>query len=129
MRPLTRKIAIAAALLAAAAALAAIYGFIDPATALWAPKCPFRLLTGLDCPACGTQRALHALLHGAWAEALACNPFLVISLPYLALVAWTTLRPPGEKDALRYVQHPRVVRLYLLAIVGWWIVRNTPLGQ
>lgn len=124
---LTRKILIAAALAAALPALAAVYYFIDPASAVWVPKCPFRLLTGLDCPACGSQRALHAVLHGAWAEAMVFNPFLVVSLPYLALVAFTTLRPPGEKGVLKYIQHPVTVRVYLAAVVGWWILRNTPL--
>lgn len=124
---LTRKALIAALLAAALPALAAVYYFVDPASSVWVPKCPFRLLTGLDCPACGTQRALHAVLHGAWAEAMACNPFLVISLPYLALVVFTTLRRPGGKSALRYVQHPVTVRIYLAAIVAWWILRNTPL--
>ncbi len=124
---LTRKILIAAALTAALPALAAVYYFVDPASAVWAPKCPFRLLTGLDCPACGSQRALHAVLHGAWAEAMVFNPFLVVSLPYLALVAFTTLRPPGEKSVLKYIQHPVTVRVYLAAVIGWWILRNTPL--
>lgn len=123
---MSRKIAIAAALFAA---LAAIYYFVDPATAIWVPQCPFRLLTGLDCPACGSQRALHAVLHGAWAEALGYNPFLMISLPYLALVAYTTVRPPGEHSALKYVRYPHTVRLYLMLIVVWWIVRNTPLWR
>ena len=123
MQPrLIRKTAIAAALLAA---VAAIYYFVDPASTVWMPRCPFRLLTGLDCPACGSQRALHAVLHGAWAEALGYNPFLVISLPYLVLVAYTTARPPGEKSILKYVQHPHTVRLYLVLIVVWWIVRNS----
>lgn len=116
-------------MLAVLTALAAVYYFVDPAHTVWMPKCPFRLLTGLDCPACGTQRALYALLHGAWSEALACNPFALISLLYLALVILTTLRTPGERSALRYVQHPRTVRLYLLLIVGWWILRNTPQWQ
>ncbi|WP_302605546.1 DUF2752 domain-containing protein [uncultured Alistipes sp.] len=126
---MTRKIPTAAVALAVLTALAAVYYFVDPAHTVWMPKCPFRLLTGLDCPACGTQRALYALLHGAWSEALACNPFALISLPYLALVILTTLRTPGERSALRYVQHPRTVRLYLLLIVGWWILRNTPQWQ
>jgi hypothetical protein len=105
------------------AGLAAAYYFVDPAGSVWMPKCPFRLLTGLDCPACGTQRAFHAVLHGRWAEAWGCNPFLVVSLPYLCLVAYTTFRPPGQ-GWLRFVQHPYVVRTYVVLIVLWWIFRN-----
>ncbi|MDE6375537.1 MAG: DUF2752 domain-containing protein [Alistipes sp.] len=124
---MTRKTLIVITLATTVPALAAVYYFVDPAAAVWVPKCPFWLLTGLDCPACGTQRALHSVLHGAWVEALEFNPFAVVSLPYLALVAYTTVRPPGKKNALRYVQHPTTVRIYLAAIVAWWILRNTPL--
>lgn len=45
------------------AAGAALYFIFDPAVTRWAPKCMFRVLTGYDCPGCGSQRALHALLH------------------------------------------------------------------
>ncbi|MDE5695102.1 MAG: DUF2752 domain-containing protein [Alistipes sp.] len=107
--------------------LAAVYYFVDPAGAVWMPKCPFRLLTGLDCPACGSQRALHAFLHGHWAEAWRCNPFLAVSLPYLFLVGYTTFRTP-VRGWLRFVQHPRVVRAYVVLIVLWWIFRNLPVA-
>ncbi|MDE7397749.1 MAG: DUF2752 domain-containing protein, partial [Muribaculum sp.] len=38
-----------------------IYAVFDP-TLPWFPKCLFRQLTGLECPGCGSQRAIHALL-------------------------------------------------------------------
>jgi len=108
----------------------ALYARFDPGQSVLAPKCPFRLLTGLDCPACGSQRALHALLHAEWAAALHYNPFLMLSIPYLLLVCYTSW---GRSDRARrwraWVQHPQVVRVYFVLLVGWWIVRNTPLWQ
>ena len=53
------------------------------------PKCMFRTITGWDCPGCGSQRALHALLHGHIAEAWSFNPFVFIAVPvgmYYAVV-------------------------------------------
>ena len=48
-------------------------------------KCPFKMATGLDCPGCGSQRALHALLHGDFGKAFHYNPLLMLSMPYLFL--------------------------------------------
>lgn len=106
------------------------YTLFDPGTSVLAPKCPFKLLTGFDCPACGNQRALHALLHGQWLAAFRYNPFLFLSAPYLLAVACTAWC--GSDRAARWkerVQHPKVVLTYLALLVGWWIVRNTPLWQ
>jgi len=111
-----------------AAGLGVVYYFAEPSS-VWMPKCPFRFLTGWECPACGSQRALHALLHGRFAEALGCNPFLVISIPYLSAVAYTTFRPGGRSGRLGYVQHPYVIRVYAAIFIFWWIFRNTPLWQ
>ncbi len=53
------------------------------------PPCPFKLLTGLNCPACGGLRMTHDLLHGDLAAAVVDNVFLLIGLPALALwVLW-----------------------------------------
>src|ERR687890_217275 len=51
--------------------------------------CPFKLLTGWDCPGCGGLRAVNDLTHGDVAAAAGSNLFLVVSLPGLvALWAW-----------------------------------------
>ena len=71
----------------AATGLLAVF-LIDPATAGFLPPCPFRLFTGLLCPGCGGTRALHQLLHGRPAAALALNPLLPL---YLAAAGWVLL--------------------------------------
>lgn len=123
------RLAAAFVAVVAVAALAVAYYFADPHS-VWMPKCPFRLLTGFDCPACGSQRALHAAVHGRMGEALGYNPFLVISIPYFLLVACTTFWPPtGRMRRLRLVQHPTVIYFYAGLFIFWWIFRNTPLWQ
>ena len=39
----------------------------NPSTLM--PKCPTKLLTGLDCPFCGGLRLVHDLLNGQWLAA------------------------------------------------------------
>ena len=67
----SRRVWIAVGLIAAAALIAAYYR-LGPESGLY-PRCMFRQLTGLDCPGCGSQRAIHALLHGHVAEAWGYN--------------------------------------------------------
>ena len=56
----------------------------EPTSSKLYPSCPFRLLTGLFCPGCGTLRALHQLLHGHLMTAIDFNPLAIIALPFLA---------------------------------------------
>lgn len=107
--------------------LLTFYSIVNPHSNIFVPKCMFRLLTGYDCPACGIQRSLHALLNGDTVTALRYNYFLLISIPYFLAVAITTF---WKADLIvkmgYYVQHPKVVRAILVLIIIWWIVRNIP---
>lgn len=66
----------------------------------WPPVlCPFRAITGLPCPTCGSTRALFAFLGGRPLEALRLNPLagatMVLAIPYLAYAGTvSTLRLP-----------------------------------
>lgn len=46
-------------------------------------SCPLRYVTGLECPGCGSQRAIHQLLHGNFKAAWGLNPFLILSIPLM----------------------------------------------
>lgn len=111
-------------LLAVAGGIVLVYCFLDPMQE-WAPKCPFKLLTGWDCPACGNQRALHALLHGDWAGAWRYNPYVWFALPYFALVVYTTYEhSPRAARWRRIVQHPMTVMVFFMLTMLWWLLRN-----
>lgn len=43
------------------------------------------MATGWDCPGCGSQRAIHHLLHGEIGSAWRMNPLLILLIPYLLL--------------------------------------------
>lgn len=122
---MSRNTVLIAGIIILTVALIGIYYFLDPADMLWFPKCLFKQLTGWDCPACGNQRALHALLHGEFSEAFNFNPFVVISLPYVLLFAYTTFSRSKYSLLLKpYIQHRITVNIYLIAIIAWWILRN-----
>lgn len=59
------------------------------------PPCPFRALTHLPCPSCGTTHAALALLHGHPGAALASNPLMALAgigfLAGLFAPAWIVL--------------------------------------
>ena len=105
------------------AGLLLVYALADPASNHH-PRCAFRMLTGLSCPGCGSQRALHALLHADIAEAFRMNALFVIELPLIVLLALSRL--PSERMApLRRILSARTfILLLLLTIIIWTIVRN-----
>ena len=92
----TGKIAIG---ISVVAFIGVVYYLMNPLDCKFAPKCPFWLLTGLKCPGCGSQRALHALLHGDILQAMRYNVLFLPSIIYVALIE---LLPRGNKfrDAL-----------------------------
>lgn len=100
--------------------------WLDPATAGVFPPCPFRAMTGLRCPGCGTLRALHQLLHGELVAALRLNPLMVISIVPLTLwlVAFCLL--PGYLAAAQERLGAGPVWAVLIVVLALWIFRNIP---
>lgn len=120
-----RRIAVVAVILAATAVLSAYY-LIDPADSDFMPRCTFKVLTGLDCPGCGSQRAFHALLHGRIADAFRFNPAIFFLIPLGALYAaveWTDRWPRLR----RFLLGLPAVACITAALVFWTIFRNLAL--
>jgi hypothetical protein len=101
-----------------------LYFFIDPASTPAMPKCTFKLLTGLQCPGCGSQPAIHALLHGDVAAAWRFNAMMVASIPVLAvLIPVLCMRRRYPKLYTR-VFGTTTCWVVFAVIMGWWILRN-----
>jgi hypothetical protein len=96
-------------------------GLVDPHNpdAIF-PVCPFRLLTGWNCPACGGLRMVHDVLHGDLAAAVNDNVFLLVGIPMLA--GWILLRRRSEKSLLSVLAAATLV----IAMLAWTVVRNLP---
>ncbi len=97
----------------------------NPEEYSWFPKCMFYQLTGLQCPACGSQRAVHAFLHGNFTQAFLYNPFMIISIPYAVGVVFATLiETPFFTKIKTILLHEVSVYTYVALFVFWWILRN-----
>lgn len=104
-----------------------LYRFLDPESVTFGrffPKCPVKLLTGLDCPSCGVQRALHSLLTGDIIGALHYNLFIPFSLLYL-LGMWITYCLCSTESAWRrYFWGMKGGLTYIIFYLVWFVVRN-----
>lgn len=100
--------------------------FINPTAYWFTPKCPFKLMTGLDCPACGIQRFIHTLLHGEFARAIQYNYYLGYTLPYISLfgVAWVMREGAAKRKLTAIIEHRYAVGFYVVSFFVWLIVRN-----
>ena len=86
------------------------------------------MLTGYDCPSCGSQRAIHALLNGDVVKAVKFNPFIFLIAPYLLILFYVMLSTNIFAQRIRYYAYNRItIIVYLLLYFLWWILRNTPL--
>jgi len=84
------------------------------------PFCPFKVVTGWDCPACGGLRMTHDVLHGNFSAAVTDNVFLLVGLPLLAIFAlWRRRRG-------RQVVTAALLVVLATATLGWTVVRNLP---
>src|SRR6202012_723473 len=84
------------------------------------PVCPFRLLTGWNCPACGGLRMAHDVLHGDLAAAITDNVFLLVGIPMLA--GSILLR----RRTGRSLMPLPAAATFLIAALAWTVVRNMP---
>lgn len=84
------------------------------------PPCPFKLLTGWNCPFCGGLRMTNDLLHGNLSAAVVDNVFLLIGLPLL--VIWWLTRRRRSQPAFT----APVVGVIVVAALAWTVMRNLP---
>ena len=104
----------------------AIFFYIDPNIYPFFPKCPFLVVTGLECPGCGSQRSFHHLLHLNVAGAFYQNPLVVIFGPYILLGLY--MEYLGGKNIFPKIRRvlfgKEAAIVILIVIIGFWIGRN-----
>ena len=84
------------------------------------PPCPFKMITGWNCPACGGLRMTHDLLHGDVGSAVVDNVFVLVALPLLT--GWLVWRWRSGRKSFPV---PAVVTMVVVAVI-WTVVRNVP---
>src|SRR5215831_12007191 len=119
---------LAAAAMWIAVSMAAAYLFVfDPGRTGYFPACPFRLLTGLQCPGCGITRALHQLAHGHVVAAFELNPLTFLLLPVAGFLMIAFTRSAFRGTPMPLLKIPdRYVWLMTALIICFWVIRNTP---
>jgi ABC-type Fe3+-siderophore transport system permease subunit len=96
-------------------------GLVDPHNTSSAyPQCPFKVITGWDCPFCGGLRMVNDLVHGNLVASINDNIVALIGLPLLA--AWILTRRRRGRTTLPI---PAVVGITVL-LAAWTVVRNVP---
>src|SRR3954470_23248639 len=104
----------------AAAGLAYLY-LVVPAPGT-TPPCPTRWLLGINCPGCGSLRAVHHLLHLRVGRAFTLNPLSTVALPFVAVVL---IRPRHPDRPDWRTRHPRLFSALCLAtgagLMGYWV--------
>lgn len=101
-----------------------LYFCWDPAHVAVFPRCPFYMLTGLQCPGCGIQRALHSLLHLDFRAAWHYNAFFAVVLSLWSFIGMAGLL----KDRFPLIfslLHSRFFTFFCLFLCfAWWVGRN-----
>ncbi len=104
-----------------------VYYFINPSTSFFIP-CPMYYFTGFYCPGCGSQRAIHLLLHGDIIGAFRFNPLMVLTIPIMVYGVGITAANwifGTSYRLLLFYSKVFIFGYFGLAIL-YWILRNLP---
>lgn len=118
-----RKMKITAIVVACLAAAMAVYWFFDPSVSLF-PRCPFYVVTGLKCPGCGSQRALHAMLHGDMADVWGYNAILFPLIPVVLLMLLSEYMHRRFPRLNAFLTSTGFVMALVAVLAVWMVVRN-----
>ena len=108
--------------------VAGLFYVFNPTDHSYFIPCPFKYMTGYHCPGCGSQRAIHQLLHGDLAAAFGLNPLMVLSLPLiiysLGQKVYNYICDTQYRVGLFYRKW--FIYGYFGAVLLFWVFRNLP---
>ena len=107
--------------------LAVLFFILDPFKNALFPRCVFNSLTGYFCPGCGSQRAIHNLLHLNFAGVVQ-NNFLL--LPAIVLIIYhysrTFFNRKLKLNLPNIFYFKKTPWIIFGVIMLFWILRNIP---
>jgi Protein of unknown function (DUF2752) len=99
-----------------------------PAQYSFYPRCPIHELFHLQCPGCGATRAVAALLHGHFTEAMNLNALVTLFLPFATAYGILCYCRLLQRKPLRWSQPPPTVIYAALTVATiFTVIRNLPL--
>jgi Protein of unknown function (DUF2752) len=115
-----------AAVVLAPIGCAVLYLF-DPSDSGLYPLCPFRVVTGLYCPGCGTLRATNRVLHGRIGDGFGLNPLAVLLAPVVlyAFVSSLLLVTRG-RGLPRFLVPASWLWALAFTVIAFGVLRNIP---
>jgi Protein of unknown function (DUF2752) len=91
------------------------------------PPCFFRILTGLECPGCGSARSAYHLLHGNFGTAIDYNILFIAAVPFVAIEGLSRLFYRSENQVLKFRVFNYIKAWHvMLVVIIFWIIRNLP---
>lgn len=104
-----------------------LYHSFNPASHFFLP-CPLYYMTDLYCAGCGSQRALHHLMHFDVITAFRYNPLLVLTLPLLiyALGVQYINFVTGSKHRVKLFYSNIFIIVYFGVAILYSVLRNIP---
>jgi hypothetical protein len=101
-----------------------------PAENNFYPRCPIYESLHLQCPGCGSTRALAAMLHGNFNEAIHLNGLATLFLPIAAVAGFRWYYRFVRREVDHWPQVPRAAIYAAFAVaIMFTVVRNLPLGH
>lgn len=116
--------------------LVMLYSKYAPDSSHFFPKCPFLMLTGYECPGCGSQRAIHSVLNMDIIGALRYNILVPFAIPYIIVGLWCQLVlyffpvdstkkvPIIAKKINDIFFRDLAVKIILVLVISYFILRN-----
>lgn len=83
------------------------------------PKCPFYGISGLHCPGCGSQRAIHDLMHLRFLDAIGHNLLLMITIFFGG-----GLYLYSRSKFSKLIYHPKSPYIIFSIVILFWVLRN-----
>jgi len=107
--------------------IAFFYFNINPSEVDFMLKCPLYSTTGIYCPGCGSQRALHHLLHADFIKAAHSNILLLVGL-ISAIYHYSLpfINSYFNKNFKSIFNKNKNVMLVLILVILFWVLRNIP---
>ncbi|MCM1347867.1 MAG: DUF2752 domain-containing protein [Firmicutes bacterium] len=123
-RFLSRQTLVTAIIVVAVIALSAIvYWAYDPSKNFF-PRCPVYMATGWQCPGCGSQRAIHALLNGDLAGAWHYNAMLLFFIPVIGVLLASELFRERFPRFNKLATSSAAVWIIVAILFLWGVLRN-----